>query len=328
MNNTETAATAVPRDVYTIVTDRIIAQLEKGSVPWRKPWIEAGLPQNLISKRPYRGINVFLLASLGYAQNFFLTWKQLKEIGGMVKEDEKGHLIVYWNWVEQEMNGREESKGHGVRKVPLLRYYKVFNISQCEGIPAHLIPVITRQPYPIPTCEKIVEQMPQRPKIQHKEKKAFYNPLLDIIGMPKIESFESDESYYGVLFHEMIHSTGHLSRLNRSTLIQMAEFGSEPYSHEELVAEIGTCYLESLSGIIDKRFEQNAAYIEGWLEKLRKDKRFILSASTQAQKATDFILDIKYEVKEESEEKLESNADVEGSEEIQDNEPPTDDLPF
>jgi antirestriction protein ArdC len=327
MNNTP-AATAATRDVYTIVTDRIIAQLEQGSVPWRKPWTEAGLPQNLISKRPYRGINVFLLASLGYAENFFLTWKQLKEIGAFVKGEEKGHIIVYWNWVEQEMNGREERKGPGIKKVPFLRYYKVFNISQCDGIPAHLIPAVTRQPYPIPACEKIVEHMPQRPKIQHKEKKAFYNPLLDIIGMPKKESFESDESYYGVLFHELVHSTGHLSRLNRSTLIQMAEFGSEPYSHEELVAEIGTCYLESLTGIIDKQFEQNAAYIEGWLDRLRKDRRFIFSASTQAQKATDFILNIKYEVKEEAEEQPEVKEEVEGSQEIGDNEPPTDDLPF
>lgn len=328
MNNTETAATAVHRDVYTIVTDRIIAQLEQGSVPWRKPWTEAGLPQNLLSKRPYRGINVFLLASLGYAQNFFLTWKQTKEIGAFVKDEEKGHIIVYWNWVEQEMNGREESKASAVRKVPFLRYYKVFNIAQCEGIPQHFIPPITRQAYLIPACEKIVEQMPQRPKIQHKEKKAFYNPLLDIIGMPKKELFESDESYYGVLFHEMIHSTGHLSRLNRSTLIQMAEFGSEPYSHEELVAEIGTCYLESLAGIIDKRFEQNAAYIEGWLKRLRKDKRFIFSASTQAQRATDFILNIKYEIKEEPEEQPVSKEEIEGSQEIADNEPPMDDLPF
>jgi antirestriction protein ArdC len=121
--------------------------------------------------------------------------------------------------------------------------------------------------------------------------------------MPKKENFKSDESYYATLFHELIHSTGHHSRLNRSTLIQMSEFGSEPYSHEELVAEMGASYLESLTGIFESEAEQNAAYIQGWISKLKNDKRFILSASTQAQKAVDFILNVKFEEKDSAEEK-------------------------
>jgi len=304
MNNAQTAH-VVHHDVYTIVTNRIIAQLEEGTVPWRKSWSESGLPQNLISKRLYRGINLLLLASLGYSENFFLSYKQLKEVGGMVKEGEKAHIVVYWNWILEHMELGERPSDHSgsAKKIPFLRYYKVFNIAQCEGIPERLIPTVTREAYPIPACERIVEEMPKRPKVQHRDRSPYYNPLHDYVNMPKKESFESDEGYYATLFHELIHSTGHHSRLNRSTLIQMAEFGSEPYSHEELVAEIGACYLEFKTGIIDKEFEQSAAYINGWLAKLRNDRKFIVSASSHAQKAADFILNTTFEAHEEVEEK-------------------------
>ncbi|HYV94628.1 MAG TPA: zincin-like metallopeptidase domain-containing protein [Chitinophagales bacterium] len=309
MNNSTTAVNTAKHDVYEIVTERIIAQLEKGTVPWQQPWTEAGLPQNLISKRAYRGINVWLLASLGYSENYFLTYKQLKEFGGSVKKDEKAHIVVYWNFVEKDLegneNGTQPSNGKS-KKVPFLRYYKVFNVAQCNDIPEMFIKPVIRQAYPIPACEDIVAKMPQCPQIKHKDNKAFYNPLSDFVNMPRKESFKSDESYYATLFHELVHSTGHHSRLNRSTLIQMSEFGSEPYSHEELVAEIGTCYLESLAGIITTEFERNASYIQGWLERLKNDKKFILSASSHAQKATDFILNIKFEEKESAEQKDEA----------------------
>ena len=295
-----THTTTEKRDVYTIVTDRIIELLKQGTVPWKKPWTEAGVPQNLITRRHYRGINVWLLASFNYAQNYFLTYKQLKELKGYVKSGEKAHPVVFWNWIEPTNNGEttEEQK-----KVPFLRYYMVYNVSQCTGIPEGTIPVVTREAYPIPACESIVENMPMKPTIKHKENRAYYNPLIDLVNVPKIESFVSEERYYGTLFHELIHSTGHLSRLNRKGLLEMTPFGSEPYSFEELVAEIGACYLESLTGIASKTFDQNAAYINGWLSKFQNDKRFIVSASAQSQKATDFILGQGYEESEEVEEK-------------------------
>ncbi|HYV90912.1 MAG TPA: zincin-like metallopeptidase domain-containing protein [Chitinophagales bacterium] len=306
MNNTATpAANAAKHDVYEIVTEQIIAQLEKGTVPWQQPWTKAGLPQNLISKRAYRGINVWLLASLGYSENYFLTYKQLKEFGGSVRKDEKAHIVVYWNYIEKNDDEKANGNGksNGKARTPFLRYYKVFNVAQCNDIPEMFIKPVTRQAYPIPACEEIVERMPQKPLIRHKENRAYYHPLSDFVNMPKKETFKSDESYYATLFHELVHSTGHHTRLNRSTLIQMSEFGFERYSHEELVAEIGACYLECLAGIITTEFDRNASYIQGWLERLRNDKKFILSASSHAQKATDFILNVKFEEKESAEEK-------------------------
>lgn len=300
MNSTTTEK----RDVYTIVTDRIIELLKQGTVPWKKPWTEAGLPQNLISKRPYRGINVWLLASYNYEQNYFLTFKQLKEINGRVKKDEKAHVVVFWKWMEPgDVN--EQSEDNNAYKGPFLRYYTVFNVAQCTGIPENLIPAINRQAYPIPACEEVVKKMPMKPMIKNKENSAYYNPLIDVVNVPKIGSFVNEESYYATLFHELIHSTGHLSRLNRKGLLEMTPFGSEPYSFEELVAEIGACYLESLTGIASTQIEQNAAYISGWLEKFQNDKRFIISASTQAQKATDFILGINQDEREETADKAE-----------------------
>ncbi|OJW84500.1 MAG: hypothetical protein BGO69_10935 [Bacteroidetes bacterium 46-16] len=278
-------------DVYALITERIIEQLEKGAVPWRRPWSDGGLPRNLFSKKYYRGINLMLLSSLGYEQNLFITFKQLKEIGGKVKQGEKGCPVVYWN-VKDKAEEDETATEPKQKKVSILRYYTVFNVSQCENIPEGYIPAITKVIGSIQSCEDIVAHMPQRPDIRHKEQKAYYNPLLNFINMPKKNSFGTAEGYYCTLFHEMIHSTGHRSRLNRRDLIEMAEFGSEPYSHEELVAEIGACYLQSHAGVTSE-FEQSTGYIAGWLAKLRNDKRFIYTAATQAQAATDFILNVK-----------------------------------
>jgi len=276
------------RDVYTIVTDRILQQLDKGIVPWRKPWTSSGLPQNLITKRNYRGINLWLLLMLNFTRNFFITFKQLKEVGGEVKKDEKPALVVYWNWKE----ATDETSGE-TKMIPFLRYYMVYNIDQCEGIPKELLSEdYQRINNPIASCEKVILEMPQKPEIRHKEDKAYYNPLLDFINMPKRNSFITPESYYHVLFHETIHSTGHITRLARKELLEMEEFGSEPYSIEELTAEMGSCYLSSYCGIATDNFENNAAYIQSWIKKLKNDKRFVIYASGKAQQAVDFILKI------------------------------------
>ncbi len=291
-NKTTAPKKSTHNDVYAIVTNKIIEQLEKGTVPWQKPWTEAGIPKNLTSGRAYRGINVMLLASLGYETNLFLTSKQLKTVGGSIRPDAKPHIVVYWNYVEKEGAETEETEQ---KKVPLLRYYTVFNIAQCDGVPTNMLPApFTREVAPIPICEKIVADMPHKPRIQFKEQKAYYDPRKDFVNMPKQKTFTNDEAYYCTLFHELVHSTGHNSRLNRKDLIQMSEFGSEPYSHEELVAEIGTCYLQSLAGL-QGQFEQSAAYIQGWLKKLKNDRHFIVSASSHAQKAVDYIMNVQPE---------------------------------
>ena len=285
-------------DVYAAINDKIIEQLNNGTVPWRKPWTDAGVPKNIISGRNYRGINMMLLAMEGYEHNLFLSFKQVHDIGGKVKKGEKGLVVVYWNTVNakqdataQNEENKEQKKNH------ILRFYYVFNIAQCENIPEKYLPK-ERETNELPPCEAIVKSMPLCPPIKHKENAAFYNFKEDFVNMPKKRSFKNDESYFSVLFHELVHSSGHESRLNRETIVQMAEFGGEAYSQEELVAEIGTCYLQSFAGITGE-FQQSAAYIQGWLGKLKNDKRFIFQASKAAQKAVDYILNTK-EIKEDT----------------------------
>ncbi|REJ81342.1 MAG: DUF1738 domain-containing protein [Bacteroidetes bacterium] len=283
-------------DVYKMVTERIISALEKGVVPWQQPWRNSGLPQNLITGKVYRGINLWLLLSLGYSRNFFLSEKQLEAIGGKVKEGEKANIIVFWKQITIDDPDTTETKDY-----PFLRYYRVFNVEQCEGIPEDKLSKVDETIHnDIVSCEDVYEQMPKKPKLQHKGDKAFYNPLLDFINMPAKTQFPKIEDYYSVLFHELIHSTGHLSRLNRKELLNMSEFGSEPYSIEELVAEIGCCFLKTVVGIGNNDLENNTAYIDGWLKSLKNDHKFIVFASSQAQKATDYILNTCIQKEDES----------------------------
>ena len=278
-------------DVYQIINDKIIEQLNNGTVPWRKPWTEGGLPQNVISKKHYRGINMMLLSMMGYEHNLFLSFKQVHDVGGSVKKGEKGHVVVYWSQIDNKPEGTEPvEENKEQKKKSILRYYYVFNVAQCDKIPERYLPT-ARETKELPSCESIVSAMQHCPPIRHKEQKAFYHPKEDYVNMPKKRSFKNDESYYSTLFHELVHSTGHESRLKRETLTQMAEFGDDNYSQEELVAEMGTCYLQSFAGITYE-FENSAAYLQGWLGKLRGDKKFIFTAARAAQKATDYILNV------------------------------------
>src|SRR6185437_4869058 len=275
------------KSVYQIVTDRIIEQLEKGVVPWHQPWTKAGLPRNLVSGRAYKNINWLLLSMLGYERNLFLTFKQVGDLGAKVRKGEHAHPVVFWKRLEQK---KDESTGEPIeKKKAMLRYYLVFNISQCENLPERFVPPLPNSdPNPILRCEEIIKFMPERPDIVHEKHKAFYHIIKDYINMPRIETFENSESYYETLFHELVHSTGHESRLKRQSLTKT---DMESYSVEELTAEIGACYLMSEAGIFNSRVESSTAYIDSWLKALKGDKKFIFFASNQAQRATDYILD-------------------------------------
>jgi antirestriction protein ArdC len=288
MDSQNTPSTKI--DVYQLVTDQIIALLEQGIVPWQKPWADAGIPMNLLSKRQYRGINLWLLLSLNYEKNCFLTWEQIKSIGGSVNQGEHGHIVVFWKPVQKTT---EEQNDEKQKSAPMLRYYKVFNIAQCRDIPEHLIPVIEpgiSEFEPIEHCDAIIVNMPNCPVIQHKEQRAYYSPDRDLINMPKKKSFKTIDSYYSTLFHELVHSTGSEKRLGRKTLKDMAPFGSETYALEELVAEMGSAYLCRFSGILTNQITNTVAYLDNWLGVFKKDKRFLITAAGQAQKAVDFVL--------------------------------------
>ena len=288
MDSQNNATTKI--DVYQIVTDQIISLLEKGIVPWQKPWTEVGLPANLLSKRQYRGINLWLLLSLNYEQNLFLTWDQIKGMGASVKKDEKGHIVVFWKPVQKRA---EENTEQEKTALPILRYYKVFNIAQCRDIPSQLLPLASKENdhfKPLEECEKIIKGMPNPPVIVHKEQMAYYRIDTDTINMPKKKSFKDPESYYSTLYHELVHSTGSDKRLGRRTLTDMVQFGAESYAMEELIAEMGSAFLCHHSGIKPFVIANTAAYLDNWLKVLRGDKRFIISASGQAQRAVDMVL--------------------------------------
>jgi antirestriction protein ArdC len=279
-------------DVYEVVTNRIIELLEQGTVPWRRPWTEKGLPMNAISKRPYRGINMMLLNSYDYPHNRFMTWKQIKTIGGSVKRGETGILVVFTKMIDKEVekNGKKE-----IERKSILRYYKVFNIDQCTDIPEEFLPKQNTQIEPLLECVAIVEGMKDAPNIVHKKPDAFYVPSEDYINMPKMKTFGSREDYYSTLFHELIHSTGHQSRLARKEIYENPKFGTDMYSLEELVAEIGSCYLKSYSGLAISDMSNNAAYINSWLSVFKGDTRILIKAASKAQKAVEYILNPKVE---------------------------------
>ena len=216
-------------DVFTIVNNRIIEQLEKGVVPWRQPWKEAGPPRNFITGRPYRGLNILLLASLGYPYNLFLTLKQINDLGGKVKKGEHACPLVFWS--QKDVDGAKEGEKETKR---ILRYYSVFNIDQCVEIPEDRYPNLeVPENDPIKTCEEIISNMPLKPNIQHKGQEAYNSPPTDIINMPKMKTFIDREAYYTTPFYELVHSTRHASRLNREEVTNPQKYGSEPYGEEE-----------------------------------------------------------------------------------------------
>jgi antirestriction protein ArdC len=273
-------------NTYDRITERIIELLHQGTVPWHKTWkTSPGLPRNLITDRPYRGINVFLLMSMSYESPHWLTFRQAIQLGGGVKKGEKSCPVVFW-----KQTTLEDKESGEPQKVPLLRIYHVFNVAQCDGVQDKPVqPAITAT-----RPAEIVVHMPKPPAIKHGMAKAFYSPVDDCVGMPVHERFENEDSYHATLFHELVHSTGHASRLNRPSITERNGFGSDPYCKEELVAEIGSAFLCGHAKIDDRTIDNAAAYIGGWLKQLQNDRTLIVHAAAQAQKAADFILGIQH----------------------------------
>lgn len=270
-------------NVYEIVTSEIIKKLESGTVPWRQPWISKGAV-SWNTQKPYRGINALLLEPGEYA-----TFDAIQAAGGHVKKGAKGHLVVFW---KMQNSTETNDAGEPVTKtVPLLRYYKVFEINtQAEGLKSKRKDAETFAHDPIESAEAIRRGYKNAPTIGFAPGRAFYRPSTDEISVPAIEDYRNPNEFYSTLFHEMTHSTGHSSRLGRLKTGEVAAFGSESYSKEELVAEIGAAMLCGKAGIVQETIENSAAYVSYWLKRLREDSRLIVTASSQAQKAADYIL--------------------------------------
>jgi antirestriction protein ArdC len=275
-------------NVYERITERMIDLLSQGTIPWRKPWnVQRGFPRNLVSKKPYRGVNVLMLHAMHYESPYWLTFHQAQQLGGNVRKGEKSCPVIFGQRKEAEDEITGEKTHYTV-----LRLYNVFNVSQCEGlknIPSPAETVTTTAP------AAIVANMPQRPEIKHGMAKAFYSPAGDFVGIPNRERFTSEDEYFSVLFHELTHSTGSEKRLNRPTITEANSFGSEEYSKEELIAEMGSAFLCGQAGIAERTLSNSAAYLQNWLEALKNDRKLIVQAAAQAQKAADFILGTKFE---------------------------------
>ena len=283
-------------DIYAIVTDKIINLLEQGVVPWRRPWTATGLPRNLVSKKPYRGVNFFLLSVSKYVSPFWLTIRQANELGGHVRKGEESTVVVFWKVDDAKQStedlDNEETDGKTRRRF-LLRYYRVFNLEQCE-LPQTVLDKLPKteahEHDPIETSERIIADMPNWPEIQYTGSKAFYSSLTDRITLPPRELFTSAEEFYATALHETVHSSGSEKRLAREGICEAAPFGSPVYSKEELVAEFGAAYLCAEAGISNEVIHNQASYVAGWLKKLRDDRKLLIHVAAQAQKAADYIL--------------------------------------
>ena len=302
-------------DIYAAVTERIIEQMEQGIIPWQKPWISNGKAISHANGKPYSLLNQLMLGRPGE----YLTFKQCQQVGGKVKKGEKASMVVFWKFIEQEdeeTSRSERPKGansgediypqprscdakagqpkHEKKEVPFLRYYNVFHIDQCEGVSAKYT---TEAAFPdgadtLAAAQDIIYDYLSREGVQlsHEEgDRAFYRPSADEIVLPIRKQFVSTAEYYSTVFHELTHSTGHEKRLNR--LNRAAFFGTEDYSKEELVAEIGAATLVNHIGLeTSGSLRNSAAYIQNWLKVLKDDKRFIVSAAGRAEKAVNLIL--------------------------------------
>jgi antirestriction protein ArdC len=290
------------------VTNEVIAELQLGKAIWQKTWSSFGLPKNYFSGRPYGGFNAFYLHHVTekhkYSAPYFLTFKQAQEKGGRVRRGQKGTRIVYWKVYEKkasEQQLEESSDRLDRRLVPFL--WNVFNVDQVEGIDFQL-PEVREQDGQqiIASCQQVVENFPlPRPNIRHGGSEAWYAPALDTVQVPESRRFFSAEAYHATLFHELIHATGHPSRLNRySDKEKASRFGDESYSREELVAEMGASFLCAFTGIKEQVFPNSVAYLQGWISKFKDDRTMLLYAAARAFKAASYILGLKAEAQQEA----------------------------
>src|SRR5882762_4260275 len=266
-------------NVYEIVTEQIISQLEQGVVPWRKPW-SSDLPCNLLSQKAYRGLNVFFLATQGYESKYWLTINQCQRLGGRIKQGAKSTFVTFWNVGEEKVVTDKETGQSRKTRPFLLRYYRVFNLCQTEGIdlPRAVFERNERASFEaIEAAETLAEGMPKPPQFEVSDH-AWYSPSQDRVGLPARHVFHTPAEYYSTLFHELAHATGHKTRLEREHFDKIAYFGSEGYSKEELVAEMGSAFLCGLCGIERQTIPNSAAYLSNWIERLKGDSKLLIAA--------------------------------------------------
>ena len=276
-------------DLYARITAEMIEGLKKGYVPWVRPWSTGyyGNPQNAVSKRPYRGINVLLLNLFGYLKHYadprWLTFKQALHLGGCVRKGEKGSQVVFWKQIP--INKDEDDDQDEKKTIPVARTFTVFNVEQCDGLSLDPLEPYTHESGAVnPQAEAILSIA----EIEHGGDSAHYRPSRDLICLPNREAFADLDTYYSVGYHELVHWVGHKSRLDRE--LGNSRFGNQAYAFEELIAEMGAAFLGGATGLPYEKM-QHPQYIASWITLLENFHRAIFSASAQAQRAADYILE-------------------------------------
>lgn len=284
------------QDVYATITNKIIADLEKGQLTWRKPWSSEHLAENVCrplrwNDVPYTGINTIFLwataAEKGFQSPYWMTFKQAADMKAHVKKGEKASPVVYADkMVKSETDDNGEDK---LKSIPFLKTYSVFNASQIEGLPEAFYkvpePKITNGENRITELEQFFKDT--KADIRIGGARAYYSQGTDHIQMPPFEAFIDAKNYYSTLAHEITHWTKHPTRLDRD--FGRKQHGDEGYAKEELVAELGSCFLSADLGLEPETTDQHAAYIQSWLKAMRDDKKFIFTAASHASKAVEFI---------------------------------------
>ncbi|GAB3550585.1 ArdC family protein [Spirosoma fluminis] len=297
--------TIAKRDHFAEVTARVINSLEKGVVPWHQPWGFVEPAQNHFTGHKYRGINQLLMLLEPYQTPYFATLRQINEAGGKVKKGTKSTAVYFHDCIyrdaktnarlkEEEALKRIKAGDKNVKRYPYIRLFPVFNMQDVEGCP--IKPVSRKgnaENQEIAICADFVAALNLGPKLINSPiEDAYFNKAADVVVIPELTRFETSEHYYATLFHELTHWTGHSSRLNRPTLTDALRFGDTNYSKEELVAELGACFLCNRHGIDTAKVQDNAhSYIANWLKKLKKDKKFIWDSASEAQAAYTFLMD-------------------------------------
>jgi antirestriction protein ArdC len=281
--------------IHRMITERMIAALERGTVPWHKPWhAAAGRPRSMSTGQPYRGVNVFLLgltaAEQGYASPYWGTYRQISYLGGQVRRGEHSTLVIFWKQAEHAEPDPQAGEP-ATRQLPVLRYYRVFNTAQADSLPGRFYPE-PGQDHEITAPQEVLDRyLAEGPKLLHRPgDRADYHPASDTIRLPLRSQFRSAEDYCATAFHEAGHSTGHPDRLNRPGIAAFDHFGSGQYAREELAAQMTSSLLCAQTGIDNEEiFGNSASYIAGWLSALNDDKRLVITAAAQAQHACDLI---------------------------------------
>lgn len=290
-------------DVYQMVTDRVMAQLEQGIIPWQKPWknIASGCEDDLAisysSRKPYSFLNQMLLGRNGE----WLTFKQIKEMKGSIKKGAKAGMVVFYKRivVKEKVQDAEGNEKEKQSVIPMLKYFNVYHIDDCTGIDTKIQPKPAEDEdevtiEPIEAAEKVINGYLSREKSLklHNDRpssRAFYSPMFDEVTVPMMKQYDVKDEYYSTLFHELVHSTMTPERMNRAEGMNN-HFASQKYSREELVAELGAAMLCAATGINnDGAFKNSVAYIQGWMKELKDDKKAIVWAASRSEKAARFI---------------------------------------